>query len=132
MAEDRTRIGFDAPTSLVERADHLAELLDTSRTRLVVDALRDRLDELASDETVRRQVREAYYASRIDFETAESVLGTEQAVRMKLLSDSLDRDPPTPCQRDVPRKDEFYDGDLPKWTPDNDESDGDTGSVAEQ
>lgn len=114
MAEDRTRIDFNAPTSLVERADALAELLGTSRTRLLIDALRDELDALARNEVVRREIREAFYDERVDFETVESVVGTEEALRMQLLRASLDREAPEPHLKELPEDEAFYDGDLPE------------------
>lgn len=126
MAEEKTRVDFNAPASLVERADAVADLLGVSRTRLLVDALRDELDTLASDEGFRRRLADAYYADRVDFQTVESVLGTEEAMRVKLLRDSLDREPPEPRVEDVelPASDEFYADTVPEWTPD-DESDED-------
>jgi len=36
----KTRVDFNAPRSLVERADSVVEIL-TSRTRLLIDALED-------------------------------------------------------------------------------------------
>lgn len=123
MAEDRTRIDFNAPTSLVERADSLADILGTSRTRLLVDALREELDDLARDEGVRREVRAAFYDDRVTFETVESVLGTEEALRMRLLRESLNRAAPEPHLEDLPADDEFYDGDVPEWAPDDDDED---------
>lgn len=131
MAEDRTRIDFNAPTSLVERADALADLLDTSRTRLLIDALRDELDALARDEAVRREIREAFYDDRVDFETVESVVGTEEALRMQFLRASLDREAPEPHLEDLPEDEAFYDGELPEWRPDDDEGPEDDGPEAD-
>ncbi|MFB6296413.1 MAG: hypothetical protein ABEH66_06190 [Halobacteriales archaeon] len=121
MAEERTRIDFNAPTPLVERADALADVLGTSRTRILVDALRDELDELAREDSVRREVREAFYDGRIAFETLEWALGTEEARRVSLLRESLDREPPDPQLEAAPDDEEFYDGDPPEWTPDDPE-----------
>lgn len=129
MAEEKTRIDFNAPTSLVEQVDAVAELLDTSRTRILVDALRNELDDLVHEEEVRRLIADAFYASEITFETVESVLGTEEALRMKLLRDSIDREPPEPVLEDRPPAEDFYDGFLPEWTP-GEESDDDTASLA--
>jgi predicted transcriptional regulator len=130
MARDRTRVDFNAPTPLVERADHLAELLDTSRSRILVDALREELEALARDETVRRRVREAFYASKIEFETTESILGTADALRMQLLDDAIDREPPEPRVEELPDAPEFYDGGVPEYSPRSDPSDEDTGPTA--
>lgn len=119
MPEGKTRVDFNAPTPLVERADTVADLLDTSRTSLLIDALRDELDDLVTDEGFQRRLKAAYYAERIGFETVESVLGTEEAIRMKLLRDSLDREPPKPQikEDEQPTQAEFYTGSVPEWTP---------------
>lgn len=130
MAEERTRVDFNAPTPLVERADTVADLLDISRTQLLIEALRGEIDDLATDDEFRRVLGDAYYAGETDFETVESVLGTEEAMRMKLLRESLDREPPEPrIDGDLPTAAEFYDGDVPEWTPDEDRNE-DSGSHA--
>lgn len=123
-AEERTRVDFNAPVSLVEQADIVADLLDVSRTQLVIEALRGELEDLASDESFQRRIRDAYYAGDLDFETVESLLGTEESMRLKLLRDSVDRGPPEPqIDTDLPAA-EFYEGAVPEWTsPERDERD---------
>lgn len=117
MAEEKTRVDFNAPKSLIERADSVVELLDISRTRLLIDALEDELKELANDEEFRRRLSDAYYDDRIDYDTVETVLGREEALRMKLLRESIDRTPAEPRLEDgLPSDDAFYDGDIPEWT----------------
>lgn len=124
MAEKKTRVDFNAPASLVERADTIAALLDVSRTQLLIDALRDEIDDLAADEGFQRRLREAYYAEGIEFDVVESILGTEEAMRMKLLRASLTREPPEPrMDSDLPANAEFYEGELPEWTPDGESDD---------
>ena len=116
MAEEKTRVNFNAPALIVERADNVAELLDVSRTQLLIDALQDELDELIDDEGFRSRLRDAYYDERIDFQTVKSVLGQEEAMRMKLLRASIDREPPEPqVMAELPNDDEFYDGEVPVW-----------------
>lgn len=128
MAEEKTRVNFNAPPSLVEQADSVAALLDVSRTQLLVDALRDEIDALAEDEGFRRRLAEAYYADEIDHDDVESILGTEEAMRMKLLRASLDREPPEPeLSEELPSDAEFYGEDaLPEWTPDEGADDAGT------
>jgi hypothetical protein len=127
MAEEKTRIDFNAPASLVERADVVADLLDISRKRLLIDALRDELDNLSGDDGVRRRIKDAYYVDRLDFETVESILGTEEALWMKLLRASLDRDPPAPhMSAELPTQEAFYDGDVSEWKPDDERDDAET------
>lgn len=124
MAEEKTRVDFNAPVSLVERADLITDLLDISRTQLLIDALRDEIEERAGDDSFRRMVGDAYYAGDVDFETVESILGTEEAMRMKLLRESIRRDPPEPrLSGELPPPEAFYDGDVPEWTPAGDTDD---------
>lgn len=127
MSERKTRVDFNAPTSLVEQADSIATLLDISRTQLLIDALRDEIDELAADEEFQRRLRDAYYAGRVEFGVVESILGTEEAMRMKLLRASLDRDPPKPRLDDeLPPAEAFYGGDeVSEWLPDEESDDPD-------
>ena len=125
MAEEKTRVDFNAPESLVERADSVVEILDISRTRLLIDALEDELEALATDEEFRRRLSDAYYDGRVEYDTVEAILGREEAMRMKLLRASIDRTPAIP-QLDVelPRDDAFYDGEISEWTgSDSSESD---------
>ncbi|MDS0284483.1 hypothetical protein [Haloarcula onubensis] len=117
MAEEKTRVDFNAPKSLVERADSVVEILDISRTRLLIDALEDELEELANDEEFRRRLSAAYYDGRVDYETVEAILGREEAMRLKLLRDSIDRTPAVPeLEDDLPSDEEFYDGEIAEWT----------------
>ena len=117
MAEERTRVDFNAPTSLVERADSVVEILDISRTRLLIDALEDELETLAHDEEFRRRLSDAYYDGRVEYDTVEAILGREEAMRMKLLRASIDRTPAIPqLEDDLPRDDVFYDGEISEWT----------------
>ncbi|MFO7832841.1 MAG: hypothetical protein R6V31_01990 [Halohasta sp.] len=118
VAEDKTRVDFNAPTSLVERADTIADLRGVSRTQLLTEALQSEMDELATDTEFRRRLADAYYDEEVSFETVESVLGTEAAMRMKLLRESLDREPPEPqIVGSLPSDEAFYEGEVPEWTP---------------
>ena len=117
MAEEKTRVDFNAPKSLVERADSVVEILDISRTRLLIDALEDELEALATDEEFRRRLSDAYYDGRVDYDTVEAILGREEAMRMKLLRASIDRTPAIPqLEDDLPSDDAFYDGEIAEWT----------------
>ena len=117
MAEEKTRVDFNAPTSLVERADSVVEILDISRTRLLIDALEDELEALAADEAFQRRLSDAYYDGRIDYGTVEAILGREEAMRMKLLRASIDRTPAIPQLEDeLPSDETFYDGEISEQT----------------
>lgn len=121
MSGEKIRVDFNAPSSLVERADAIANLLGISRTQLLTEALRDELENRLSNEQFLQELEQAYYDGRIGFETVESILGTEEALRVKLLRESLTRDVPEPrLEGDLPSEEVFYDGDgpLPEWIPD--------------
>lgn len=129
MTEEKTRVDFNAPVSLVEQADAVADLLGVSRTQLLIEAIRDELTELATDDDFRRVIADAYYSEELDFDTVESILGTEEAMRMRLLRASLDREPPEPqLAADVPPAADFYDGEVPEWTPGGDANEDETES----
>jgi hypothetical protein len=127
MPDNKTRVDFNAPKDLVKEADVMSELLDTSRTRLLIDALRKELDNIAMDERFQHQLKEAYYSDRISLEAVALIVGTEEAMRMKLLRESLDREPPIPNVTDVdlPSQEEFYDGEIQTWHPDDVDSETD-------
>lgn len=127
MEEDTTRVNFNAPESLVEEADTVAELLGESRTQLLIDGMRKELEDVVGDESFQRRVREAYYEDEIDFATVRDALGTDEAIRVRLLKESLAREVPAPDADDVDILSDggFYDGDVSTWTPDDDsDSDG--------
>jgi hypothetical protein len=124
MPDNKTRVDFNAPDDLVKEADVMSKLLDTSRTRLLVDALRKQLDDIATDDRFQHQLKEAYYSDRISLEAVALIVGTEEAMRMKLLRESLDREPPIPDVTDVdlPSQEEFYDGEIQTWEPEDADS----------
>lgn len=116
MPEEKTRVEFDAPKSLVERIDTVAEVLDIPRTRLLIDALENKLDELANEETFRRRLSNAYYDDRTDYDTVKTILGREEAMRLKLLRESIDQTSAIPeLKDDLPSDDSFYDGEVAGW-----------------
>ncbi len=124
MKNEKTRVDFNAPSSLVERADIIADLLDTSRTQLLIEGLRKEISNRISDSSLQHKVREKFYNDEIDFDVVQSIFGTDEAIRMNLLRDSLDRDPPIP-KREIehPTQEEFYEGKIPRWTSEQNRTD---------
>ena len=130
MAEEKARVNFNAPKSLVERADSVVEILDISRTRLLIDALEDELEAFANDDEFRRRLSDAYYEGDVDYDTVEAILGREEAMRLKLLRESIDRTPAIPTLKEgLPSDDAFYDGEVSQWT-DSESADSDDESRA--
>jgi hypothetical protein len=120
MAEEKTRVDFNAPKSLLERADSVAEVLDISRTCLLINALEDKLEALATDEEFRRHLSDAYYDDCVDYDTIESILDRGEAIRMKLLRESIDRNPAiSELEDNLPSDNALYDGEVSEWTDSN-------------
>jgi hypothetical protein len=125
MSEQTRRVDFNAPESLVERADQVRDLLGVSRTQLLIDALESELASITDNPEFRERVRAAYYAGEIEADTVEAVLGREEAARTQLLRQSIDRAVPDPqIDGDLPAAEPFYDGPVPEWTPAGDDGAG--------
>jgi len=115
------RVNFNAPEELVDRADELAAIIGTNRTELLVTGLRSVMDELLEEPTVRRQLERAYFAGDIDRQQLTSLLGEQEASRLAVLRDSLDREIPPPADTDLPADEEFYEaGEPASWEPEDD------------
>ena len=91
--DDPRRVHFQSPEYLVERLDAVADLFDTDRTDLLVEAIRQYLEETADSETFQELVATKYYDDQLDFETVKQLVGVESAQRLRLLKSDLDEEP---------------------------------------
>ena len=66
MAEQRTRVEFNAPESSIAQADAVADLPDISRTQLLIEALCEELDSRLSDEQFQQMLKQAYDTDQLD------------------------------------------------------------------
>jgi hypothetical protein len=65
-------------------------------------------------------LRDTYYNGHTDYDTFETILGCEEAIRLKFLRASIDQTSAIPeLKDDLPVDDTFYDGEVVKWTPPN-------------
>lgn len=118
MQGEKKRVDFNAEASVIERADSITEILDITRTDFIIDAIENEIRKLRNNEDFRQKVIDAYYDDRIEYSIVEDILGVEEATRLKLLKESIDRTPPEPqLEDDLPSDEEFYDGEVPIWTP---------------
>ena len=76
----------------MDRADSLAEVLDTDRTDVLIDALRDYLREAAHDDEVKQEIADAYYDDRITFDELADLVGHEEAANFRVLKEQLETD----------------------------------------
>jgi len=108
-SDDPRRVHFQSPEYLVERLDAIADLFDKDRTDILVEAMREYIEDTADSETFQELVATKYYDDQLDFETAKQLVGAETAQRLRLLKSDLSDEPldiATPDDVDI------YDGDA--------------------
>lgn len=108
-ADEPRRVHFQSPEYLVERLDAIAELMGTDRTDLLVEAMREYIDEQADSDAFQQRVATAFYEDELDFETVKQLVGAEQAQRLRLLKADLEGEP---FDLDAPDDTDVYDGDA--------------------
>jgi len=108
-SDEPRRVHFQSPEYLVERLDAVAELFDTDRTDLLVEAIREYLEETADSETFQELVATKYYDDQLEFETVKQLVGTETAQRLRLLKADLEGEP---LDLDTPDDVDIYGGDA--------------------
>jgi hypothetical protein len=108
-------VHFQSPEYLVERLDAIAELFDTDRTDLLVEAIREYIEETAGSETFQQLVATKYYDDELEFDAVKQLVGAETAQRLRLLKSDLEDEP-----LDLPAPDDvdIYEGDAASIAPD--------------
>lgn len=92
-SDEPRRVHFQSPEYLVERLDAIADLFGTDRTDLLVEAIREYIEETAENETFQQRVAAKYYEDELEFETVKQLVGAEGAQRLRLLKADLDGEP---------------------------------------
>ena len=92
-SDDPRRVHFQSPEYLVDRLDAIADLFDTDRTDLLVEAIREYIEETADSETFQELVATKYYDDQLEFETVKRLVGAESAQRLRLLKADLEDEP---------------------------------------
>ncbi|WP_042664203.1 hypothetical protein [Haloferax sp. ATB1] len=87
------RVHFQSPEYLVERLDAIAALFDKDRTDLLVEAIREYIEETADSETFQELVATKYYDDQLEFEAVKQLVGAETAQRLRLLKADLEGEP---------------------------------------
>jgi len=108
-SDDPRRVHFQSPEYLVDRLDAIADLYDTDRTDLLVEAIREYIEETADSDTFQDLVATKYYDGQLDFETVKELVGTETAQRLRLLKRDLDDEP---LDLDTPTDEDIYNGEA--------------------
>lgn len=92
-SDDPRRVHFHAPDDLVERLDSIADIYETDRTHLLVEAIRECVQETVDDDAFQALVTSKYYDEQIAYGTVKRLLGATAARRLRILKDSLETDP---------------------------------------
>lgn len=114
-SDEPRRVHFQSPESLVDQLDAIADLLGTDRTDLLVEAIREYIEETAHSEQFQELVAERYYDGELDFETVKQLVDPETAQRLRLLKADLDDEP---YDLAAPEDTDIYDGDRRSVEPD--------------
>lgn len=114
-SDDPRRVHFQSPDSLVERLDAIADLFGRDRTDLLVEAIREYIEDTADDEQFQELVARRYYEDDLDFETVKRLVDPETAQRFRLLKADLDGEP---YDLAAPDETDIYDDDRRSVVPD--------------
>lgn len=87
------RVHFQSPEYLVERLDAIADLFDKDRTDLLVEAIREYIEDTADSDTFQELVAAKYYDDQLEFKTVKQLVGAETAQRLRLLKADLEGEP---------------------------------------
>ncbi|RDZ44505.1 CopG family transcriptional regulator [Haloferax sp. Atlit-10N] len=85
------RVNFRLPEELVAHADIAAEVTHKNRTEILIEALRQYLEEKESDESFREAVVELYLNNHIEFEKLAEIIGRQDAEAVRASKEVLDR-----------------------------------------
>ena len=108
-SDDPRRVHFQSPEYLVDRLDAIAELFDTDRTDLLIEAMREYIEETADSESFQELVATKYYDDQLEFDTVKQLVGTETAQRLRLLKIDFEDEP---LDLAAPDDVDIYDGDV--------------------
>ena len=108
-SDDPRRVHFQSPEYLVDRLDAIADLFDTDRTDLLVEAIREYIEDTADSETFQELVATKYYDGQLEFETVKQLVGAETAQRLRLLKANLADEP---LDLAAPDDVDVYEGDV--------------------
>lgn len=117
-SDDPRRVHFQSPEYLVERLDAIADLFDKDRTDVLVEAMREYIQDTADSETFQELVATKYYDDQLDFDTAKQLVGAETAQRLRLLKSDLADEP---LDIAAPDDVDIYDGNVTTVTTDDDQ-----------
>jgi Arc/MetJ-type ribon-helix-helix transcriptional regulator len=85
-----TRVNFRIPEDLIEKADVAAKITHKNRTEIVMEALREYLEEIEDEEAFKEDVIDLYLDNEISFETLKEFIGRQDAESVRASKTLLD------------------------------------------
>ena len=85
------RVNFRLPEELITQADIAAQVTHKNRMEVIVEALRQYLEEIESEESFQEAVVELYLDGEIEFEKMAEVIGRQDAEAVRASKNVLDR-----------------------------------------
>lgn len=91
FAMGTTRVNFRLPDDLVQKADVAAEVTHKNRTEIIVEALREYLEEVEDDETFKEAVVDLYLDDQIGFDVLTEFVGRQNAESIRASKSILEQ-----------------------------------------
>lgn len=114
-SDEPRRVHFQSPEYLIERLDAIADILDRDRTDLLVEAIREYIEDTAESERFQELIARKYYDDQLEFETVKQLVGPETAHRLRLLKADIGDEP---LDLAAPEDVDIYDDPTPTDTDD--------------
>ena len=92
-SDDSRWVHFESPQYLVERLDAVADVFDSDRTNLLVEAMRRYLEETTDSDSFQEVVATKFYNGHLEFETVKQLADAETAQRFRLLKADIEDEP---------------------------------------
>lgn len=92
-SDEPRRVHFQSPEYLIERLDAMADVFETDRTDLLVEAIREYIDDTAESDGFQELIARKYYNDELEFETVKQLVGPETAHRFRLLKADIESEP---------------------------------------
>jgi len=85
-----TKVNFRIPEELIEKADVAAKVTHKNRTDIVIEALRNYLDEIEDEEAFKEEIVELYLEGEVGFDVLRAFLGRQDAESIRASKTLLD------------------------------------------
>lgn len=86
-----SKVNFRLPEELIEKADVAAQITHKNRTEIIIEALREYLEEIEDTDAFKQDTVELYLDGQIGFETLREFIGRQDAESIRASKTLLDQ-----------------------------------------